>query len=353
MKIALLFLVARVLTVTARQEIVPEQFSADSNAAKKLISDSRVLEDYFYQSAVASYSVVFEGCHMDSSWNQDGRSSVGVVSFSLCPDGYCSTNNGCTSKYKGTYAVSLETFLDAYLEARLEKLQYRCEMMREECGCDGNGDDCVWNCWKHYDDDSLDWTFCESEEDEMARYAECQLLEIEDAERRLQNNNEDKEYYIGPTCGSSGKGIYLTLYTDEDCQYEVSNSKYVYYNLAGEYHPNFSKSLINNECTSCLEPKDEEDQRDDDWQDRDEVTRFCEDIYYDSVKCETYMSDIAYPDQSGCSYISNLSRRGRFLAAATSVVSSSSGNRTAFFFLMTVLSVGAALLVKKSIKRNM
>jgi len=181
MKIALLFLVARVLTVTARQEIVPDQFSADSNAAKKLISDSRVLEDYFYQSAVASYSVVFEGCHMDSSWNQDGRSSVGVVSFSLCPDGYCSTNNGCTSKYKGTYAVSLETFLDAYLEARLEKLQYRCEMMREECGCDGNGDDCVWNCWKHYDDDSLDWTFCESEEDEMARYAECQLLEIEDA----------------------------------------------------------------------------------------------------------------------------------------------------------------------------
>ena len=352
MKSALIVLVARLLTTTGtRSGVIPEKFSADSSAAQKLLSQSRVLEDYFEESAIASYSVVFEGCHMDSSWSEDGYSSVGVVTYSLCPSGYCSEYNGCTSSYKGKYAVSLETFLDAYLEARLEKMQYKCERMREDCGCDGDGDDCVWNCFKNYDDDTLDWTFCQDEQDEMARMAECQLLEIEeeDEERRLDYYG-DQAYYIGPICGSSGKGVYLTLFSDEECQTEVSNSKYVYYNLAGEYHPNFSTSLVNNECTSCLEPKDEQEQNDDDMEDRDEVTRYCEDIYYESVKCETYMSDIAYPDESGCSYISSLGRRGRLLAAASSISSSNGG--TVFFFI-TVLAVGAALLVTKGIKKNM
>jgi hypothetical protein len=279
---------------------------------------------------------------------------IGLVKFMLCPSDYCSSS-GCDSTYTGEYVVDLETFLDSYLEAQLDALEYKCEMMREQCGCDGNEDDCLYYCVKDYDD-GFDWTgSCFAEEgNDDARYGECDRLEIEnnDGQRRLEE--AEVEYSIGPICGAGGSSILLALYTDEDCLYPVENGTSVYYALAGEYHPNFNTSLVGTDCVSCMEPKEEdEDRNDDDEVDEDEVTRMCEEIYNSAAKCETYMSGITYPDVSGCTYISALSssRYRRFLAATGSVTGS--GSSSLVFGGMAVLSVAAALvLVKKRAMAN-
>lgn len=229
-------------------------------------------------------------------------------------------------------------------------------MMREQCGCEGNEDDCLYYCIKDYDD-GFDWTtncYAEEGKDKNARYGECDRLEIENNNGRRQLEQAEVEYFMGPICAAGGSGIVLALYSDEDCQYAVENGASIYYSLAGESHPNFETSLVGTDCVSCMEPKEEdEDRNDDDEVDEDEVTRMCEELYNGAAKCETYMSGLTYPDESGCSYISSLSssRYRRFLAATVS--STGSGSSSLVFGGMAVLSVAAALvLVKKRATAN-
>mmetsp|Transcript_5507 Transcript_5507/g.8393 ORF Transcript_5507/g.8393 Transcript_5507/m.8393 type:complete len:351 (-) Transcript_5507:170-1222(-) len=285
-------------------KIDTSNFAADSRAARKLIEKShRRTEDYFNEAYVAKHSVIYGGCHNNTYMDNENGGMIQQieVTFDLCPTTYCNSGT-CKVSATGTYRVGLETFLESYLEAKMEEKEYRCEVMKEECGCDEDGDDdCLYYCWKNYDD-GLTWSECYEEYGEEQNYAVCDRLEIRDEEeegdRRLNNNNNNYEYFIGPVCSADGE-IHLSLYWDEDCTNVVRNAAKGYYNLAGTSMPYTDESLITAEdCTSCKEPKN--DQNDDDAQDADEVTRMCEEIYTASAKCEQYGK---YPDTTGCDYV--------------------------------------------------
>ena len=340
MKIALLSIATFVGVVSAAgtqgyKKLEMEQLKANSKAARNLLAKAktvRKLEDNFEESVVAQHSVVFESCHNVTTWTDEGAKMIGLVKFNLCPSDYCT--EGCTSDAKGEYVVDLETFLDSYLEAQLDALEYKCEMMREQCGCEGEEDDCLYYCYKDYDD-GFDWTancYGERQSHDKANYGECSRLEIKDEEqnRRLEQNQQEVEYFIGPICATGGAGIVLSLFSDEDCEYAVEDSASIYYSLAGTTLANFETSLVGTDCVSCLEPKEDEERNDDDEVDEDEVTRMCEEIYNSAAKCETYMTAKSYPDVSGCNYISTLSSSGRyrrFLDATASIVKKVMGNK--------------------------
>lgn len=336
MKIALLSIAAFVGAVSAagtqgykKREM--EQLMANSKAARNLMAKAKTvrnLEDNFEEAVIAKYSVVFESCHNATTWSDQGAQTIGLVKFSLCPSDYCT--EGCSSSEKGEYVVDLPTFLDAYLEAQADALEYKCEMMREQCGCDGQEDDCLYYCYKDYEEGS--WTAClnDGESGDRDRYAECERLEIkQDEQGRRLDQQEEVEYFMAPICGSGGSSILLALYSDDDCAYPVENGASIYYSLAGATHPNFETSLVSTDCVSCLEPQEQDDKNDDDEVDEDEVTRMCEEIYNSAAKCETYMTAKSYPDESGCNYISTLtaSRYRRFLDATASVFKKVMGNK--------------------------
>lgn len=363
MKLALLFFAALASVVSAAgtqgyKKLEMNQFKADSNVARKLLAKSdRGLEDAFEETVVATHSVIFDACYNTTSW-QDGAAMVlPLVKFTLCPTDSCSAGS-CSSSSYGEYVVDLPTFLDSYLEAQLEQTQYKCEQMREQCGCDEDNNYCLYYCYKNYDDD-LDWVKCWGEQAEEARWAECERLEFENDDdggngRQLdQENDQEVEYFLGPICASSGDAVYLSVFTDEDCQYAAGNQ--VYYDIAGTYHPNMEEgsdgSLIKTgQCTSCLEPENRDEQNDDDYYDQDEVTRFCEETYNGAAKCETYMQNLYSQDTNGCNYISALKngRYRRFLEATSSITGSSS--MVAVVGGMAVLSVAAALVAAKKCK---
>lgn len=333
------------------------QFHADSKASSDLIAkskaDGRGLEDEFEETIIAKHSVIYTGCTNTTSWADGAYSVVPLVRYTLCPTDSCSAGS-CSSSSYGEYVVDIETFLDSYLEAQLEATQYKCEQMREQCGCDEDNNYCLYYCYKNYDDD-LDWVSCFNQQDERARWAECERLEIEDEEdqgRRL--DQAEPEYFLGPVC--SNNAIYLAVFSDEECQTAVSND--IYYNLAGSYHPNMEGgtegSLVSSGvCTSCLEPANADEQNDDDYNDPDEVNRFCEEIYNGAAKCETNMQNLYSKNVNGCNYIAQLNSGGRyrrFLEAANSISGSSS---SAVFVIgggMLALSVAAALVVVKNCK---
>ena len=329
------------------------QFHADAKATRNLIAKSdRGLEDAFEETVVAKHSVIFNGCTNTSTWQNGQYTVIPLVRYTLCPTDSCSAGS-CSSSSYGEYVVDLETFLDSYLEAQLQATQYKCEQMREQCGCDEDNNYCLYYCYKSYDDD-LDWVTCFNQQAEEARWAECEKLEIDNDEgRRLDQAEQQVEYYLGPVCASGGDAIYLAVFADEECQKAAGND--IYYNLVGSYHPNMQEGaggalVVPGLCTSCLEPADKDEQNDDDYYDLDQVTRFCEEIYNGAAKCETYMDGLYSQDNNGCSYIAQIKngRYRRFLEATSSINESSS-----LVFVvggMVALSVAAALVVVKKCK---
>eukprot|EP00592_Proboscia_alata_P026002 CAMPEP_0194433348 /NCGR_PEP_ID=MMETSP0176-20130528/76184_1 /TAXON_ID=216777 /ORGANISM="Proboscia alata, Strain PI-D3" /LENGTH=404 /DNA_ID=CAMNT_0039250485 /DNA_START=11 /DNA_END=1225 /DNA_ORIENTATION=+ len=313
-------------------------FNANSKAGKGLLSKAskteqsfeelmsssssssfpqRKLEDAFEESFVASHSIIYEGCHNASSWEDDGYRKISLVRFKLCPSAYCSSS-GCSSDYAGEYVVDLMTFVDAYLESKMEAKEYQCEMMREKCGCDDDADDdyCGYYCYNDY---GFDYSECREEGDEDGEeenYGECRQFEWEDDDddnnddagrRRLgqDDDEEEIEMFMGPYC-KNGVDIRLNLFSDEDCSIEYpGGGGKLYKSITGSVLPFYSSSVVERECISCLEPEDENDQNDDDAEDEDEVIKFCEETYESAAKCEENMTN-SYPDTSGCNIISKL-----------------------------------------------
>ena len=132
------------------------EISATSKLGKSLIGKARRLEqeDQWDQQAdwVANYSVKFQGCHHIKQWNDeaDGEEDVKIetkrlIRFRLCPSETCSATKaaGCTSGF-GEYIIDMDTFMEAYFEAKRENMEYECEHhLNYNCGgCENdNGDD--------------------------------------------------------------------------------------------------------------------------------------------------------------------------------------------------------------------
>jgi hypothetical protein len=135
-------------------------------------------------SFVAGYSIRYTGCssmtqvgvnngntYSNKNGNAEMIYTVQLAKFSLCPTGSCSAD--CPGR--GEYVTSMETFVDAYTEAKLTAAEYACEMVRENCYCSDIDDDwaCEGSCYA-----TAGLTDCEQQENdgdafEVQRYLEC------------------------------------------------------------------------------------------------------------------------------------------------------------------------------------
>eukprot|EP00542_Grammatophora_oceanica_P011766 CAMPEP_0194046262 /NCGR_PEP_ID=MMETSP0009_2-20130614/20080_1 /TAXON_ID=210454 /ORGANISM="Grammatophora oceanica, Strain CCMP 410" /LENGTH=387 /DNA_ID=CAMNT_0038691471 /DNA_START=66 /DNA_END=1229 /DNA_ORIENTATION=- len=335
---------------------------ATTEAAKHLFAKAtngeRRLEDEVNNDVLAGYSLIYQGCHNSTSWSDEGVQYMGLVQFKLCHSYYCGDNGKCRSQMAGDYVVDLNTFVDSYLESKLELNRYKCEMLREQCGCNGENDDCMYYCYKTYGDDDLKWSECQDEQGNEEQYGECRGLEIEnddddDGGRRL---GDDGGYYTGPYCGPDGEGVYMSIFKDEECANHVDDPAKTYYLLSGgkkmKYSLKSGNSLVKNDCLECKEPVE---QNDDDAADENELTRICEETYQRSAKCETYMTDMGYyRDTSGCSLIAQLNMMSSMSMQMVGFSGSSGWTLGSFGVLMACVfvAVGAATYYAKKAKKQ-
>jgi hypothetical protein len=235
------------------------------SASKTLISKARKLEDadeaeeeeYAF---LMNYKLKLRSCVAGEAIKdpETGEYEYNAVVFRLCPDnGDCDdeSQDGCKEGY-GDYIVGLNSFVQEYMEAERENMQY---------------------------DDNFN----------AAEYAECREYENE--------NNDDGNgavYYVGPACTEDGTDIKLDMFYDEACTTkpedvtfeDVSNGWTLPYSDGG---------LISTYCNSCTEYNDNGEY---------EAKEFCQKLYEDANKCETNMETYHYygKQEGACEYIQEL-----------------------------------------------
>jgi hypothetical protein len=373
MKFSLALFATYVAGVSAIQRIPTDgSIKADSLLGSKLLSKARNLEQDGAEefSWVAGYSLKFQGCHHVKQWNADADDANDVkiatkrlVRFRLCPSDSCSAQKagGCTGGY-GDYVVDMNTYVDAYYEAKKNSDEQACEYyMTYNCDCeddDGKGDDfdrdiCEYDCFaaasmtnmcsdqNPYEDD-------EGEKFEVENYMECAQLEgydqqDEDAEdRKLEEGEEDEDaLYVGPYCAEQGGAIYLGVFNDDTCSEfaDEYGGKTTFMELTGQALPYSSESLVGAECVSCVEQDNEDEENGDE----DRVGEQCEQIYIAAGKCESNLPSgmVDEPNNGACTYMEGIK-----IARADGIMSVTFSKRnpvvTAFnvIFAMSFLALG-------------
>lgn len=263
-------------------------------AARKLDqdqNDDQADEDEF--AYVAKYTLKMISCDAGTSVpNENGEyDSYGAAIFRLCPsESGCSddASRGCGAGY-GDYVVPLQTFVDAYFEDQR---------------------------------DNMNW----DDQFQVDQYAECKEYEMEQDDDANQNQNDQAQYFVGPTCTADGADIRLAVFSDEDCVYESETSFETISN--GWSLPYSSGGLVSTSCIDCLAYNDDGEY---------ELREMCQELYENAgYKCETEMEYYSYYGQNtqGCDNIAQL------LPAL-----SSGGNGGKVFgwivFIMVVVGIGA------------
>ena len=299
-------LLALLATSTASLQLPTGDIPASSRLGSRLLSSARRVEqedeevDFTW---VAGYSIRFDSCHTITEWSEEAQGGNSadedaaptetrrLVHFKLCPEGTCegSCKNGAD------YLVEMRDFVESYLEFDMNAKEYNCEQVKENCACDDDQVDdetCEANC---YAEAGLD--YCEEDEDEEEFDIE-QFLECEQV-------NEDNEYYaplyVGAYCGKNGKSIHLGTFSDRQCSQHTDSSEYTSY--TGMELPYMSESIISNDCLSCKEPEEYDENNNGDQEDEDEVIEMCEELYEQSAKCERHLKDVDVTYTGGCDYI--------------------------------------------------
>ena len=189
-RVAIIALLAS--AVSALKDLTPNgEVSASSALGMRLLSQATVvqparqLNDQQEErdiTFIANYSIRYLGCHsliqVLAGENQNNKNNQQqsmlyaehLVRFALCPTaGNCGKCEG-----GGEYVMNMETFVDAFTEAKLTAAEYACETVREACDCENANDDdvCEAAC---YEDAGL--TNCVNDENqqefEVQRYLEC------------------------------------------------------------------------------------------------------------------------------------------------------------------------------------
>jgi hypothetical protein len=327
--------------------------TAGSELGRTLLMQSRNLEqqEYDWETAMAwlsGYSVKFQGCHQIKQWNDqaDEQNDVRIqtkrlVRFRLCPSDQCSASKaaGCSSGY-GDYVVDMDTFVQSYVQGRIQQQQYDCQYhLLKNCDCDKDGD---------HDDDSFNEEYCQydcfndaglyqcidrnpyadgeneaqKQDFNIEKYLQCNQLKIQNNNQRdlNENNNQQVQYFVGPYCAAQGGSIKLGLFSDDTCSEEVSDVDFKA--LVGFELPYSTDdaSLIDASCLGCLEKDDAErdyqnemaddaNNANDDAQDADQINEMCENLYTMSGKCEAnYPSGMLLyePNNNACTYMEGI-----------------------------------------------
>jgi hypothetical protein len=375
MKLTLVALVTLFASVAASVT----EISANSVLGKDLVHKARRVEegdnDEFDATWVSGYAVKFQGCHHIKQWNGDADdesdvkiSTTRLIRFRLCPASSCSASKaaGCTSGY-GDYIIDMDTFMNSYFEAKRQETEYNCEyQLANVCDCDdddGKGDDfneeyCEYDCYvaanmmecvdnNPYTDDEAD-----NNDFDIEDYMQCTQLEVNNNNDRRQLEEGDDNavyYYVGPYCAKQGGSVYLGLFTDNTC---TEFATVTFESLTGFEMPYDGKSIIDEECLSCLE---KDGDNDNDGNDADSVSEGCEGMYTTSGKCEAKLPSgmVTYPNNNACTYMEGIrvvrqdgiidtgSTRSSAVATAFIVIFSMSFAAMAFYvwYLRTRLGV--------------
>eukprot|EP00986_Skeletonema_menzelii_P000676 scaffold193_cov157-Skeletonema_menzelii.AAC.8 len=384
------------LTITALSAVIGLSTAAEitthSKLGQKLMSSARRVDnerslegqqnngeiDYTW---VANYALKFQGCHNIPRWNEDANgeddvrvSNTALARFRLCPANDCSTSDayGCKSGY-GDYVVSMDTYLNAYLESVQQDREYNCEYAQNyECGCNGdNGNNnnenyseemCLYDCYMNkgmeycvennpYAQDGEE----QEQQQDIQEMAQCQQFEVQNNNNNQNNGGEQVQYFMGPHCSDDGSSIRMGLFTDDACTIFADD----YYGATTYASLNYGKSMpysdttmVGTECMSCKEAQDNENQND--ANDADNVKEGCEQLYEGSAKCETGLSGIIqYPDTSGCNFMQGIKiirKNGNTYSVG------STKNRTATVFIALfgaafVLLAGYSYYLKTKLER--
>lgn len=340
-------LTASAATVAAGKsvEVPMNDISANSELGGKILSKARRLDNgNNNQEAgawVSSYSIVFQRCAVSDLYyafeggdNNDRNNWQGqkqrLVHFKLCPSSNCgSCNNGAD------YVVPMLDFVEMYSQAKMNAQEYNCEVTKNNCYCENANDDnaCEQQC---YQAAGLD--YCEDNnqnnnnnnnnnqayEFDLERAGECEKMDVDEDTLAyyLQANSGNVNYnmygggemglYVGPTCSANGKSITLNVFMDEWCSIEAPKGAFEKFNY-GNSLPYTATSIIDNNCISCKEPADENDQNNGDYQDEDDIAEVCEKLYEQSAACESKLPSgtTYYANTNGCNLVKSLKAPGR------------------------------------------
>jgi hypothetical protein len=270
---------------------------------------------------MTGYNLKYENCF----------SSDSVATFRLCPS-ESTCQQGCENG--ADYVADLAFFIDAYTEAQLNAREYRCEMARENCDYDDDG-----QC---YQAANLDYCDDANEDDngfDLQEYLECTEF-------------GDEGYYVGPYCSDTDLySIYLGVFTDEDCSQAADVG--LFESEIGYELPYSSGSIITDECARCDEHALEEDQNGgDDAEDEDDVLEQCESLYEEATKCESDLgTDNA--DESGCDYIQELQETAGAGSSSKGAVKRSRRRKAwGIVLLLVALLVGGFFIYRFLAKRE-
>jgi hypothetical protein len=151
-------------------EIPTNDIPASSPLGNRILSAARRLDNNNNNNQytwVTGYSIKFEKCAVSEEYyggyfggqngnnnnnnnnnnnrqNYNGMYQQRLVHFKLCPTDSCvagTKKNSC--KNGAEYVLDMNTFVEAYVEAKLTANQYDCEKVRESCYCEDANDDDV------------------------------------------------------------------------------------------------------------------------------------------------------------------------------------------------------------------
>ena len=321
MMIRLLTTLSTVLSLTAAATNLDAGASipASSRLGSSLLSKARRLNnnnnnnneaDYTW---VADYSIRFDSCHTTLEFRADAGAdgedetdgapteSMRLVHFKLCPTDKC--DKSC--KNGADYLVEMREFVESYLEFQMTQQEYNCEQVEENCNCENANDDevCLQQC---YQDAGLD--YCENDQNnnngnnnnnnngndfELDRYLECEQLN--------ENDGYSSPIYVGAYCSNNGKSILLGTFTDRQCTQHSDVETYKSY--TGYDLPYTTTSIVKDDCISCMEPSEYDDDYNADQNDADAVVEICEELYERSAKCERNLQNVESKSVGGCDYI--------------------------------------------------
>ena len=326
-------------------------FPVDSDLGRKLLasSSSRALENNnnYYYSWISGYSVKFDGCvSVPRFEREEGMGAELYAKFKLCPTG----TNGCRNG--GEYVVAMREFIESMQKAdeetcqyQLEDCQYMCENGYYNANANnaqivdgnaeynyynnqnnnqnnnngGNEEYCQYSCLN-----SNGYGYCANEQNgqnnnnnnnnggqdmNMDELSECRPLNEQEGGGEQNNYNYNRNnyqmYYVGAYCTSSG--VYAGVFTDSMCTKHAPSGTYEKYNY-GYSLP--TSPLVSTDSLSCKASNNNNGNNNQnggngDWNGNN-IMEVCEELYEQSVKCESNVKNTQYKDTSGCEMIHSI-----------------------------------------------
>jgi len=158
---------------------------------------------------------------------------------------------------------------------------------------------------------------------------------------------EEVQYFIGPYCANQGGDVYFGMFSDDTCsEYIDSNGgSSTYESLVGSSLPYSSKSLIGQDCVTCLAQNDADDDAAE-----EEASEMCMQLYEGAGKCESGLS-IDDPNENACTFMEGIKiiRKSGVVSTDEPAPSKAAGAFIGIFAVSMCMFGGYAYFLKNKI----